>query len=184
MGVIKVSASGVVGSIYGFSEGTDGKKGYVRFSVGCAPRVKNGNGDWVNGNTTWLNATVFGKQAEYCSEKLEKGMPVELSGTLEYVEFERKDGTTGSALQVKCDNVSIPLVPWVDVSMKSKSKGASKSSFGGGAKSARAVQNTANFDSGDSLSDDFTFDSDFTLGGEEEISFSLDGDSGSDIDLW
>ena len=61
--------------------------------------------------TTWFRVSVWGKQAESCSQYLHKGSKVLVEGALKADAqgsprvFERKDGTWGSSFEVTAENV-------------------------------------------------------------------------------
>ncbi len=61
--------------------------------------------------TIWFRVTVYGKQAETCSEFLAKGQRVLVEGTLVAGEnggprvYERKDGTWGASFDVRASTV-------------------------------------------------------------------------------
>lgn len=62
--------------------------------------------------TTWYRVSVFGNQAEACSQYLSKGKPVLVVGRLRPDPltggprvFTRKDGSTGATFEVNAENV-------------------------------------------------------------------------------
>jgi len=61
--------------------------------------------------TTWFRVSVWGKQAEACSQYLHKGSKVLVDGRLRPDEsgnprvFERKDGTWAASFEVTAENV-------------------------------------------------------------------------------
>lgn len=58
-----------------------GKK-YTRLSVAWSERYKDRAGEWVDGPTTWVSVTVFGRQAENTVASLDKGMMVVAAGDM------------------------------------------------------------------------------------------------------
>lgn len=64
----------------------------------------------VNGfkddDTVFLDVTVWGKSGEACAQYLHKGARVAASGTLKVREFERRDGTNGTAVEVVARDVA------------------------------------------------------------------------------
>ena len=54
--------------------------------------------------TVFVNATVWGRQAETCAEYLTKGSPVLVEGSLRYEEWE-KDGQRASRISITADRV-------------------------------------------------------------------------------
>ena len=63
-----------------------------RVSIANAQRYKDKEGEWKE-NTTFVDATVWDKQAEYVGEKLRKGRPVIVEGRLKSNSWE--DQATG-----------------------------------------------------------------------------------------
>jgi single-strand DNA-binding protein len=63
------------------------------------------------GETTWFRVSVWGKQAESCSQYLHKGSKVLVEGRLRPdgngnpTVFQRKDGTWGASYEVTAENV-------------------------------------------------------------------------------
>jgi single-strand DNA-binding protein len=55
--------------------------------------------------TTWFRVTVWGKQAETCSQYLTKGRPVYVEGRLRLEEYVDKEQKTRSALEVNATDV-------------------------------------------------------------------------------
>jgi single-strand DNA-binding protein len=61
--------------------------------------------------TTWFRVSVWGKQAEACSQYLHKGSKVLVDGRLRPDEsgnprvFERKDGSSGASFEVTAESV-------------------------------------------------------------------------------
>ena len=61
--------------------------------------------------TTWFRISVWGKQAEACSQYLHKGSKVLVDGRLRPDEsgnprvFERKDGSSGASFEVTAESV-------------------------------------------------------------------------------
>jgi single-strand DNA-binding protein len=62
-------------------------------------RRKNANGEWVE-ETTFLDVTLWGRQAEVASEYLSKGSPALIEGRLKLDTWETSDGQKRSKLKV------------------------------------------------------------------------------------
>lgn len=73
-------------------------------SVATNESIKNQNGEWVQ-NTTWVNCTVWGRQAENCAKYLSVGNPVYLEGTMRLDNWEDKDGNTRTTLKMNVSDV-------------------------------------------------------------------------------
>ena len=65
--------------------------------------------EWVK-KTIWYNVSVWGKFAETCNARIEKGVAVMVRGTLEHDEhggphiWTAQDGTPRSSFEIKADN--------------------------------------------------------------------------------
>lgn len=60
----------------------DGSTTYCRLSVAWTERFKDRTGQWVDGPTTWISVTVFGRQAQNVAASLRTGMMIICSGDL------------------------------------------------------------------------------------------------------
>ena len=60
---------------------TESGTAYLRFSIASNRRYRDKSGEWKD-NTTFVNITVWGKQAERLSERIKKGVPVLVEGNL------------------------------------------------------------------------------------------------------
>src|SRR5436190_153913 len=66
-------------------------------------RRKGQNGEWVE-ETTFVDVTLWGRQAEIAGEYLSKGSPVLIEGRLKLDQWE-KDGQKRSKLRVVAENM-------------------------------------------------------------------------------
>lgn len=76
----------------------------LNFSIASNMRVKKG-AEWVDA-TTWVRCVIFGKRAESLAKVLDKGSSVVARGTLSLSEYEARDGTKKSSLELRADDVS------------------------------------------------------------------------------
>lgn len=67
-------------------------------------RRKGPNGDWIE-ETTFVDVTLWGRQAEIANEYLTKGSPVLIEGRLKLDSWQDKDGQKRSKLKVIGDNM-------------------------------------------------------------------------------
>jgi single-strand DNA-binding protein len=68
-------------------------------------RRKDGeSGQWVD-KPNYFSVSVFGNQAESCSQFLSKGRPVGIDGRLDWREWEAQDGTKRQAVEVVAESV-------------------------------------------------------------------------------
>ena len=80
---------------------TNDGKSVVGFSVA----VKSGYGD--KAVTTWVKCSLWGKQGEGVLPYLNKGQQVAVSGELSLREYQNKDGSKGSSLEVRVNTVTL-----------------------------------------------------------------------------
>ena len=73
------------------------------------PREKNKDGEWLDGETTWFNVSVVGKQAETVADQISKGQRVQVSGAFKQSSYTAKDGTAKTGLEIKADSVTLEL---------------------------------------------------------------------------
>ena len=86
---------------------TKGGKAWVSIRAVSKPR-KNVNGQWVDGDPTWLNVVVFGKGAEMLVESgVTKGSRLLVTGRLENREWEDRDGNKRFNLEITADTVGL-----------------------------------------------------------------------------
>lgn len=104
-----VSFHGNVGKVQPAQFSQDGKA-RIRFSVAERhSRFDKQANQWQDTGTTWRDVTVFGKRAEALADTLREGakQQVVVIGREETREYDRQDGTKGSALEVVADVVGI-----------------------------------------------------------------------------
>jgi single-strand DNA-binding protein len=61
------------------------------------------------GPTTWVEVVCFYEQAETCSETLQKGQRVVVSGRMGLETYQKKDGTQGFSLRLMANEVGVSL---------------------------------------------------------------------------
>lgn len=80
-------------------KGSKAGTNYCNFTVG----VNIGYGD--KKKTDWFDVTAFGKTAETCAQHLDKGYLVCVNGTIHLNQYEAKDKTIKSRLELAADDV-------------------------------------------------------------------------------
>lgn len=71
-------------------------------------RVANDIGFGDRRTTQWVDNSYFGKRAEAVAPYIKKGMKISVSGEVKLSEFTRRDGTPGSKLEVRVNDVDLP----------------------------------------------------------------------------
>jgi single-strand DNA-binding protein len=89
--------------------GKDTGKAYTHLDVAVTDRVRNTQGDWVDGPVTYYRVTVFGKTAENATNSLTKGDTVIVTGDLTVRSYTRTDGTPGIANEITADHLGAAL---------------------------------------------------------------------------
>lgn len=103
---------------------TDAGKARLSLRVAAGERKKTESGEWVDGDTTFINCTLWGYAAESAAESVTKGTPVVVVGKLRSRTVE-KDGTKTTYFDVDVDNLAVdvkraakaePSDPWATTS--------------------------------------------------------------------
>jgi len=90
---------------------TPGGKSLAKFTVACNDRRKDDAGNWVDGDTSYVDVTAWGPHlSEQCAEALTKGTPVVVTGRLKQRRWEdEKTGAKRSAWEVTADVVAVQV---------------------------------------------------------------------------
>lgn len=87
---------------------TNSGKGVVNLRVACNERKKDDQGNWIDGDTTYLDVTSW-RAAEQISSELRKGQRVIITGILRQRDYETATGEKRKAFEVLADGVA-PLI--------------------------------------------------------------------------
>jgi single-strand DNA-binding protein len=90
----------------------------VTFSLAYTPRTKKGN-EWVEGETMWFRIAQFGKKAEAIVDAVKKGDEVLVIGALRQSNYQAKDGSDKSALEINATEIAV--VPRLQKTASAKS---------------------------------------------------------------
>lgn len=83
-------------------------KAVANFSIGDTPRYKDASGEWKDGETVWLRASIWGDAAENVAESLTKGTRVIARGKLKQRSYE-KDGVQRTVIELAVDEIAPSL---------------------------------------------------------------------------
>jgi single-strand DNA-binding protein len=72
--------------------------------VAVNSRRKDETGQWVD-KPNYFSVSVFGNQAESCSQYLSKGRPVAIDGRLDWREWQSQDGSKREAVEIVAESV-------------------------------------------------------------------------------
>jgi len=97
----------------------DTDKGPVaNFRVGSTPRIRRGDGQWVDGPTTWFSVSCWRSLAVHVRDSLHKGEPVIVHGRLRTDVWAREDGKTSVSPVVDALHVGHDLTRGIAVFTK------------------------------------------------------------------
>jgi len=102
----------IEGNLTADAEGCYGKesgKPWARLNVAVNNRVKQQDGTWTDGPTSFYRVTAFGSLAENAMNSLHKGDTVVVSGDLTVEGFVRQDGTNGVSQEITADHLGASL---------------------------------------------------------------------------
>lgn len=85
---------------------TNAGKAIAKLRVACNSRVKGADGQWTDGESCFLDVTVWDKKGEAAAETLRKGSTVTLTGRLAQRSWEAEDGTRRHAYEIHCEEIA------------------------------------------------------------------------------
>jgi single-strand DNA-binding protein len=78
----------------------------TEFSVAVTHRGRDPqSGEWADQGTDWFRVTIWGDRAERAAEQFRKGNRVFVEGRFRTREYDAKDGTHRTSLEITADNV-------------------------------------------------------------------------------
>ena len=83
---------------------TPGDTPVCSLRIAVNSRRKDESGQWVD-KPNYFSISVFGNQAESCTQYLSKGRPVAIDGRLEWREWQAQDGAKRESVEVVADSV-------------------------------------------------------------------------------
>lgn len=78
-----------------------------QFSVAVGHSRSDGNGGWTDDGTDWYRIAVIGKRAEGAAERVRKGLPVVVTGSLRLNSYKTKAGEDRTSLEVVADTLEV-----------------------------------------------------------------------------
>lgn len=85
-------------------------KPWLSFRLAATPRQRDAaTGEWVDGETLWLNCTLFGQGAENAANSLTKGSQVVVIGRLSQRTYTDNQGQQRVSLDVTVDEIGASL---------------------------------------------------------------------------
>lgn len=95
-------------------------------------RKRDESGQWVDGDTFFVDGSVFRQEAENVAESLTRGLEVVVTGRLKTRRYETKDGDKRSVVELMVDGIG-PTLRFATASVKKLSRASSGSAPSGGA---------------------------------------------------
>lgn len=83
---------------------------WARLRLVCNDRVKDAQGQWMDGEPFFFSAVAFGKVAENLAESVLKGDRLIVTGRAKWNEWETQEGEKRKDLQVIVDTVGVGLL--------------------------------------------------------------------------
>jgi single-strand DNA-binding protein len=104
---------------------TDSGLARVRFGIASTRKVKDKE------TTSFYDVVAFGKTAENIQESLSKGAGILVTGRLEVRQYDKNDGTKGTAVEVVADDVAA-LLRFATVTVHKNERNGDSFNRGGG----------------------------------------------------
>lgn len=92
---------------------SDSGKAWTKVRVVAKDRKRGANGQWEDGDATFLTVTAFGPQGEHLAETVQKGDTLIVEGALQQREWEADDGSKRTSYEVVVD-----FQGWIGVSLR------------------------------------------------------------------
>ena len=83
---------------------TAGGTSVCKLRIAVNSRRKDETGQWTD-KPNYFSVSVFGNQAESCSQYLSKGRPVAIDGRLDWHEWQAQDGAKREAVEIIAESV-------------------------------------------------------------------------------
>jgi single-strand DNA-binding protein len=81
-----------------------------RLRLACNDRKKQ-DGEWIDGETTFLDVVLWRTLAETAGDSLKKGESIIVKGKLRVRNYENKDGQKATAVEIEADTIAKVLKP-------------------------------------------------------------------------
>lgn len=79
------------------------------FTVAVNERIRDADGNWKDGETSYFRCAAWRNIAENCAESLTKGSNVIIHGTVRTRAYDKNDGTKGISVDVNVDDIGASL---------------------------------------------------------------------------
>lgn len=109
---------------------TAGGQANAKLAVAVSRRWNNKQTNEWEERTSFFNVVVWGEMADHCSESLQKGNRVIVTGRLEQRSWETEQGEKRSAVEIVADEVA-PSLRWATAEVKRTERREGGSNYGG-----------------------------------------------------
>jgi len=84
--------------------------------LAVTPRIRQADGTWSDGDTSWYRVTCWRQLAEHAADTLTKGARVLIAGRLRIRQYETDDGRRSTAAEVDADDLG-PSLKWATATL-------------------------------------------------------------------
>jgi single-strand DNA-binding protein len=88
---------------------TKTEKAVATLRVACSDRKRTESGEWVDGETIYLNVVVWNQTATNAAQSLNKGDSIVVQGKLKQRDYVDKEGQTKTIFEVEADYLGAEL---------------------------------------------------------------------------
>jgi single-strand DNA-binding protein len=99
----------------------------ANFRVAVSPRIKDANGQWKDGDTSFFRINCWRQLAENVAETLTRGSRTIVIGRLKQRSWETQEGEKRTVIEIEADEIG-PSLKWATAKVERTSRGG-----GGGA---------------------------------------------------
>jgi single-strand DNA-binding protein len=103
---------------------TSGGKPVAQARIAFSDRKRQDDGTWIDGDKVFLDASVWGEEAERLAECLPRGTEVLVSGKLRQREYEAKDGSKRTIFELQFATIA-PTLKYAAVSVRKAERNSS-----------------------------------------------------------
>lgn len=82
---------------------------YARFRLAHTARIRDNQGNWSDGITTWYTCIAWNKLADKVAENIRKGAGVLVVGTLTHSSYINRGGNAATAANLRLTDVGVSL---------------------------------------------------------------------------
>lgn len=89
---------------------SDAGKCWVKLRCVAKKRIRDKDGQWTDGDPTFIDVVCFGKPAEHLVDSVAKGDTILVTGDLEQQNWKDKDGNDRSGFRIVADEIGVSTV--------------------------------------------------------------------------